>query len=147
MHYLDDFLTISPHDSPVYANNLQMIKDTCSRLGIPLSIEKIKGSTQCLTFLGITLDTKVMQAHLPEGKLGRLRNQVTAWLPSKKATKREILSLVGLLQHAVAPGKTFVSRMYKAAACLKRLSHTTRLTTDFHSDLRWCTSLPHVGTE
>jgi len=39
MHYLDDFLTISPHDSPVCANNLQMIKDTCSRLGIPLSIK------------------------------------------------------------------------------------------------------------
>jgi len=78
MHYLYDFLTIGPHDSPVCANNLHMIKETCSQLGIPLSIEKIKGPTQCLTFLGITLDTKVMQARLPEDKLGRLRNQITA---------------------------------------------------------------------
>jgi len=78
-----------------------------------------------------------MQVLLPEDKLGRLRNQVTAWLPRKKVTKRKTLSLVGLLLHAtkvVAPGRTFV---YKAAARLKKLSHTMRLTTGFHSDLRW----------
>ena len=133
-------MTIGPHDFPVCAYNLQMIKDTCSQLGIPLSIQKIEGPTQCLTFLGITLDTKLMQARVPEDKLGRLRNQITAWLPRKKATKREILSLISLLQHAtkvVAPGRTFVSRMYKAAARLKKLSHITRLTAGFRSDLRW----------
>ena len=62
---------------------------------------------------------------------------MATWLPHKKATKTEILSLVGLLQHAtkvVIPGRTFVSRMYGAAACL---SHFTQLTKDFHSDLWW----------
>ena len=80
MHYLDDFLTIGPQHSPVCANNLQMIKDTCSMLGIPLALEKIEGPSQCLTFLGITLDSQLMQAHLPEDKLKRIRNQVAAWL-------------------------------------------------------------------
>ena len=37
----------------------------------------------------------------------------------------------------VTPGRTFVSRMYKAAARLKKLSHITRLTAGFRSDLRW----------
>jgi len=132
MHYLDDFLTIGPHDSPVCASNLQMIKDTC-----PLALEKIEEPSQCLTFLGITLDTKLMQARLPDDKLSCLHNQVTAWLSHRKATKREILLLVGLLQHTtkvVTPGRTFVSR---AAARLKRLSHITRLATGFWSDLRW----------
>ena len=58
----------------------------------------------------------------------------------QKGKEKRILSLVGLLQHAtkvVTPGRTFVSRMYKAAARLRKLAHTTRLTTDFHSDLRW----------
>ena len=48
--------------------------------------------------------------------------------------------MVGLLQHAtkvVILGRTFVSRMYKAAARLKKLSHSTRLTAGFRSDLRW----------
>ena len=35
------------------------------------------------------------------------------------------------------PGRTFVSRMYRLAACLKQLSHFTRLTKGFRSDLRW----------
>jgi len=54
--------------------------------------------------------------------------------------KREILSLVGLLQHAtkvVKPGCTFISRMYSTAAKLKKLSFYTRLTKDFWSDLQW----------
>ena len=116
------------------------IKDTCSSLGIPLVLEKIEEPSQHLTFLGITLDTELMQAHLPEDKLSRLRNQVKAWLSRKKAIKREILSLVGLLQHAtkvIIPGRTFVSRMYKAAARLKKLFRSTMLTAGFRSDLRW----------
>ena len=47
---------------------------------------------------------------------------------------------MGLLQHAtkvVIPGRTFVSRMYSAAARLKRLSYFIRFTRDFHSDLQW----------
>ena len=47
---------------------------------------------------------------------------------------------MGLLQHAtkvIKPGRTFVARMYREAGRLKNLSHFTRLTKDFHSDLRW----------
>ena len=138
--YLDDFFTMDPQHSLSCANNLQVIKDTCSTLGIPLALEKIEGPFQCLTFLGITLDTQLMQTRLPDYKLIRIRKQVAAWLSRKKATKREILSLVGLLQHAtkvVILGKTFLSRMYRAAACLRKLSHFTCLTRGFRSDLRW----------
>ena len=84
LHYLDDFLTIGPQDSPSCANNLQRIKDTCSMLGIPLALEKVEGPSQCLTFLGITLDTQLMLAC---DKLSRIRNQVAAWLSCKKTTK------------------------------------------------------------
>ena len=76
----------------------------------------------------------------PRRKMQRIRTMVAAWLSRKKATKREILSLVGLLQHAtkvIKPGRTFVARMYREAARLKNLSHFTRLTKDFHSDLCW----------
>jgi len=140
LHYLDDFLTMGPPQSPVCSNNLTVIKDTCSRLGIPLALEKVEGPTDCLTFLGISLDTQSMQARLPDDKLHRIRHQVASWLTREKATKREILSLVGLLQHAtkvLIPGRTFLARMYYAAARLNRLSYYTRLTKTFRSDLRW----------
>jgi len=81
-----------------------------------------------------------MEALLPPIKLQTIRQEVKAWLKKKNATKRAILSLVGLLQHAtkvVKPGRTFVSRMYATAARAKLLSHRTRLTPEFKSDLRW----------
>ena len=97
LHYLDDFLTMGPPQSPTCSNNLTVIKDICSILGIPLALEKVEGCSDSLTFLGITLDTQSMQARLPDDKLQRIRQQVGAWLSprKRKAIKREILSLVG----------------------------------------------------
>jgi len=43
-----------------------VIKDIYSRLGIPLALEKVKGPSDSLTFLGITLDIQTMQGHLPD---------------------------------------------------------------------------------
>ena len=140
IHYLDDFLTMGQEDSPACQNHLTTIKEVCQDLGIPLAMEKLEGPSQCITFLGIILDTKRMEARLPPDKLSRIRSQLLAWLPRKKATKREVLSLVGLLQHAckvIRPGRSFVLRMYATAAKLKHLSHYTRLNRSFKSDLYW----------
>jgi len=104
---------MGPRESSTYANNLTAITNICSELGIPLALEKVEGPSHCLDFLGITLNTKLMQARLPKDKLKQIRWQVADWLPCKKATKREILSLVGLMQHL---GWTFGSR------CLLTLS-------------------------
>ena len=100
IHYLDDFLTMGQADSTACHNHLTTIKEVCRDLGIPLAIEKLEGPSQRITFLGITLDTQCMEAQLPFNKLLRIHNQLSAWLTQKKATKREILFLVGLLQHA-----------------------------------------------
>ena len=69
-----------------------------------------------------------MEARLPEEKLTRIQHTVADWLTRKKATKREILSLVGQLQHAtkvVHYGRAFVPRMYSAAVKVPQL--------DFHT--------------
>ena len=119
IHYFNDFLTIGQADSAACQNHLTTIKEVCQHLGIPLALEKLEGPSQCLKFLGITLDTQHMGARLPPDKLLCIRTQLVAWLTRKKATKREVLSLVGLLQHAckvVRPGRSFVSRMYATAA-------------------------------
>lgn len=140
IHYLDDFLTMGPPDSPICHHNLQTFIHTCDKLGVPLALEKVEGPTTCLTFLGITLDTGRMEIRLPDEKLLRIRKEVLRWLPKRTATKREILSLVGLLQHAtkvIRCGRTFVGRMYQAATKVKQLSFYTRLTKEFRSDLYW----------
>ena len=100
----------------------------------------VEGPSTSLTFLGITLDTSRMEIRLPDEKLLHIRNEILNWLLMKNATQREILSLVGLMQHAskvVRYGRTFVGRMYQAAAKVKELSFFTCLTKEFRSDLFW----------
>ena len=140
IHYLDDFLTIGPAASSICQQNLDIFKSTCCELGVPLALEKVDSPTTCLTFLGIVLDTCSMEIRLPSEKLTRIQREVSSWLQKRSATKRQILSLIGLLQHAtkvVRQGRTFVTRMYKVAAKVKELSYYTRLSKEFKSDLFW----------
>ena len=140
MHYLDDFLLIGPASSPICHRNLDIFTQACADLGMPLAAERTEGPSTQLTFLGILLDTNCMEICLPNNKLQRIRTELASWLQKESATKREILSLVGLLQHAtkvVQSGRTFVARMYQSAAKLKKLRYFTRLTQSFRSDLYW----------
>ena len=110
----------------------------CKDLGVSLALEKVDEPTTTLSFLGIVLDTSKMQARLPNDKLQRMCNLVSEWLTKKSATKQEILSLVGLLQHATKVVRCpFLSRIYATAAKIKQLDYYTRLNKEFRSDLCW----------
>ena len=140
MHYIDDFLTMGCPMSPECQLNLDILIQVCSLLNIPLAIQKVEGPTPCLDFLGIILDATHMEARLPVDKLTRIYHTVANWLDKRNATKREILSLVGLLQHAakvVHSGQMFVRRIYNVAAKVQEMDHYTPLSKDFHSDLYW----------
>ena len=140
VHYLDDFLTIGPPNSATCGNNLNILEHLCEDLGIPLALEKVEGPSNTICFLGITLDTIRMEIRLPTDKLQRIKDTLSNWLGKKKAKKREVLSLVGLLQHAskvVRCGRTFVGRMYSTAAKVRKLYFFLRLNREFRSDLMW----------
>jgi len=81
-------------------DNLAIMVPTCEELGVPLAMEKLEGPSTAITFLGIEIDTSRMEIRLPKEKLDRIRQDLNYWMGRKKATKRQILSLIGLLQHA-----------------------------------------------
>ena len=116
-----------------------------THLGVPLAPSKIVGPTTRLVFLGIELDTVAMEARLPAEKLSRLRSSIFTWQGRKSCTKRELLSLIGELQHAssvVTPGRTFLRRMIQTSTIGKKPYHHIRLGREFRSDLAWwCTFL------
>ena len=129
-HYLNDYLTMGPPNTQICHQNLRLLIEVCTMLGIPLALEKVEGPSTILEFLGILLDTTCMEARLPAKKLARIQATIQEWLQKKSAKKRDILSLVGLLQHAakvVHLGCTFVSRMYSVAASVQELDYFTRL--------------------
>ena len=137
LHY---FLIVGPPASNVCQQQLDTVKQVCDMLGVPLVLEKVEGPATSLSFLGIILDTVNMEARLPPEKLQRFQLLVVEWLEKKKATKRNILSLVGQLQHAtkvVRQGRTFVARLYSIAAKVRELEFCTRLNKEFHSDVYW----------
>ena len=119
IHYLDDYLTMGPPKSTMCQQNLDIFIPLCADLGVLLASNKLEEPSTSLSFLGIILDTDCMEIRLPSEKLTRMQALLQTWLPKKKASKREILSLVGTLQHVtkvIRPGRAFVSRTYTTAS-------------------------------
>ena len=70
----------------------------------------------------------------------RLKALIAQWQHKKACTKRELLSVIGQLQHAckvVRPGRTFLRRMIDLSTHAKELHHYLRLNAAFRSDLQW----------
>ncbi len=51
-HYLDDFIVCGAEGTGDCASSLQLLRDLCDYLGIPLAEEKVEGPTTRITFLG-----------------------------------------------------------------------------------------------
>ena len=88
IHYLDDYLSMGPPLSPVCQHSLNIFIELCKDLGVPLASDKLEGPSTSLSFLGIVLDTNLMEIRSPEDKLSRTQEMIKTWLPKKKATKR-----------------------------------------------------------
>ena len=140
IHYLDDYLMMAPPHTDECGSALRTCLRVCESLGVPIADHKIGGPATILTFLGIEIDTDAGVLRLPREKLVRLHGLIASWSGRKSCTKRELLSLIGQLQHAcrvVRPGRTFLRRMIDLSTVAKELHHHIRLSTAFRSDLQW----------
>lgn len=143
LHYLDDYIFFGSPETQECAEALKIALQLCQRLGVPVSKLKVEGPTTTLAFLGILLDTVTMELRLPVEKLRRLKLTIQQWQLKRSCTKRELLSLIGQLQHAcrvVRPGRTFLRRMITLSTHPKELHHHVRLNAAFRSDLQWWAS-------
>ena len=112
-HYLDDFLVVGPPASPE-CDALALLVRVCAHLGIPIAEHKCEDPATCLTFLGIEVDTVSGQLRLPAGKLDRLKSLLQEWGDRKACQRRDLESLIGVLNHAckvVRGGRSFLRRM------------------------------------
>ena len=101
---------------------------------------KIEGPASTITFLGILLDTLHMEIRLPPEKLCRLKQVINEWSSKPWCTKRDLESLIGLLQHAstvVKPGGSFLRGMIELNKVAHNPQRPIRLNQAFHSDLAW----------
>ena len=64
LHYLDDFLTAGPPNSPVCNKNLESMLTLFQRINTFIKPEKVVHPSTCITFLGIVIDTETMTASI-----------------------------------------------------------------------------------
>lgn len=143
IHYVDDFLFVvrcSEQARAVLAAALVL----CEDLGLPMAADKTEGPVQCLTFLGIELDTVAMEARLPAAKLSELHRLCMVWRDKTHATMKELQSLQGLLQFACAvvrPGRFYLRRITARIAVMESKGTGRHaqwpLTRDVRADVAW----------
>ena len=139
-HYVDDFIIVGKPNSEECASALATTLECFSILGVPAEPSKCEGPATTLPILGIEIDTVQMQLRLPPEKLQRLCRDVSEWRGRKSCKKRELLSLLGSLQHAakvVKPGRAFVRRMIELSTVRKHIDAHIRINQEFRSDLEW----------
>ena len=113
---LDDFLFIGSNEKECsYALNCFIA--VCEYIGVPLAPGKTVGPTQCLTFLGISLDTKLMVASIPKDKIESYAASLSAARRSPSLTLRDLQSLIGKLNfvaYIIPAGRCFLRRLHDA---------------------------------
>jgi len=151
LHYLDDFLLLGPPASPHCQEALQATLKLCRDLGVPVADEKTEGPATTLTFLGIEIDSCHRQLRLPQEKLRDLCRLLAQWMPRNRpprqghtprrtGTKRDLLSLIGLLNHAatvVRPGRTFLRSLINTSTTVASLDHHVTLRAQARADIAW----------
>ena len=145
IHYLEDFFFVEPPGlgGAALSRALALWKS----LGVPVAPNKVEGPSTTICFLGLELDSSTLTARLPADKLARLQQLMADWGDKKVCRKRDLLSLIGVLQHATAVvryGRCFLRYMIDLAARTEQLHHHIRLNREFRSDLSWwSTFAPH----
>ena len=139
IHYLDDYFFANSSRERCQ-RDMEVIQQICRFLGVPLAPEKIIGPTHVLSYLGIEIDTVNMIIRLPTDKLEKLKQLISSWQGRKKATKRELLSLIGFLAFAakvVKPGRMFLRRLIDLSTTVSSLNFFVTLNTEARADLKW----------
>ena len=139
IHYLDDFFICNNTFNQCH-NDMLTMQDAFSELGVPLAPDKIVGPSTKLTYLGIEIDSVAMTIRLPEDKYTALHHQLHSWVSRKKCTKRELLSLIGVLSFCckvVKPGRIFLRRLIDLSTTVTSLNHHLSLNAEARADIQW----------
>ena len=112
-------------------------------LGFDISWHRVVPPTQCLSFLGVLIDTVSQTLSLPSDKLVELQDIVQAFPHIRRANKRQLKSLAGKLSWAckvVYGGRTFLRRILDVMNSLLSPRAKYPLSEDFYAEFSWWAS-------
>ena len=86
------------------------------------------------------MDSESLEIPLPEQKIEKIKVELKIWLTKTSGTKRQLLSLIGRLQHcgqAIELGRQFIRRLIDRASKVSALDHFFALSTWERDDIFW----------
>lgn len=145
VNYIDDFGGADTIDKADQAyNSLGMLLQDC---GLEVSESKCVAPTTRMEFLGIMIDTVKLTLEVTPERVSEISLLVEAWLRKKKASLKDLQSLLGKLffiATCVRPGRIFVSRLlnWLRQAFPSNITGNghkifRRIPSEVHKDLLW----------
>ena len=139
---------------------MNVLKQVCQEIQMPIAPEKSEGPATVLEFLGLTLDTEQMVIHIPKDKLQDIVCIITKMVKTRKAMSWKLQSLAGKLNFitkAVPGGKFHKTHLSGSGRDPTSPSHEfgkpsalqplIEVFTDAagNAKLGWGAWLPHIG--
>ena len=111
--YLDDFWVTAgtyAECNRILHSLLQLLR----KLGFAISYKKVEGPAQCITFLGININSKLMDISLPQHKIMEYKELLRSFIDRPRASRRQLETLAGKLAWAanvVNGGRIYLQRV------------------------------------
>ena len=137
--YQDDFLVIGYSYDECLRAWMELI-NLILKLGFSINYSKLEAPSTKVTFLGILHDSESMSISLPKDKQDGILCVIRRFLNKTRATKRQMQSLAGKLNHAarvVRGGRTFLRRILDCIVRLQHGHHKCKITGAVRQDILW----------
>ena len=122
LHYFDDLITVGPHNSPLCAQYLGIVKQVCQTLGLPIHPFKCVRPSSLMVVLSTELDLVAQIARLLTDTLEAAGQLVQQWRSRKWCNPRQLESLTSDRQHTakVVAKPSCVGRYICCAAFVRK---------------------------
>ena len=122
--YIDDFICMS-NSKETYREAMNSLIALLRSLGFPVNWDKVVDPTQCITYLGIEVNSTNMTLCLPADKLEKMRDRLDEACSKRRLSKRQLQSLIGILNFGAAVvhgGRVYLRRLINATMKMSRKS-------------------------
>lgn len=113
VHYIDDFWVQGKTRQQCEQAQMELIV-MLGRFGFSIAWEKCSAPSRVCTYLGLEFDSSKMTVSLPQQKIKKLHEELNFFTQKKRATKKQIMRLAGVLSHSarvIRGGRTFSRRI------------------------------------
>ena len=140
--YVDDYGGAEADEREAW-RSLGSLQGIMKNVGLKENPEKIRTPSQVMTWLGIEFDSVRMIMRVPPPKVSELQAILADWQGKESANKREVQSLLGLLNFVASvapPARIYTNRMLEFLRSMHDTGYIP-LTAEFRGDLEFFTAL------